>query len=511
MKICKLWIFTTLFLAILASNVMADTITDILGEAESKTYNLNNKSYHVGILLIRDWPPEKVDFTINSIHIGPLEEKESIILREGAKLIVNDIYFIFAGELGWIGIVNFTLTDPPDLKIKAKLPNVNYPSPNYTTNQIGSMTSKEKCPRLKDGMTIKKDLTLCAFITHNLPNGLKLDPSLGRFTLDCNGSTIKGKNIVGSIGLNVLNDNDDVIIINCTIMDYDKGMFIKDNTPMNKIFNNVLINNTMGISLDESSRDQIKDNYFLANDIGISLLSSDRQTIENNRFSSNNSGKNDKGIYTKYSSEVNIIKNDFEGNKLAIYLDELSANNIITKNTITESKIGIIISDKSHFNVVENNIIKESYNSPYVSSGMQITESGANQIINNTIYNLGWGLSLYDDSDLNQIINNTFFNNTEVALTVEWTLGTVVKGNKIYNNGFGIRIDESPDVLISNNDIYSNYGYNLENKDYFNITAENNWWGTINITEIQEGIYDYYDDPRKGIVDFEPFLNQSIF
>jgi hypothetical protein len=38
------------------------------------------------------------------------------------------------------------------------------------------------------------------------------------------------------------------------------------------------------------------------------------------------------------------------------------------------------------------------------------------------------------------------------------------------------------------------------------VNAENNWWKTTNSTEILDKIYDWFDDPTKGLVDFIPYL-----
>jgi len=85
--------------------------------------------------------------------------------------------------------------------------------------------------------------------------------------------------------------------------------------------------------------------------------------------------------------------------------------------------------------------------------------------------------------------------------------------NLICNNSTG--------VSTCNNTI--NYNSIFNNEKYYNISvqndflgvwdpctigsdATNNWWGTIDENEIQESIYDYYDDWELGEVNYTPWL-----
>ena len=40
------------------------------------------------------------------------------------------------------------------------------------------------------------------------------------------------------------------------------------------------------------------------------------------------------------------------------------------------------------------------------------------------------------------------------------------------------------------------------------LNMQDNWWGTTNGTEIQARIYDWFEDPALGIVDYAPFLTE---
>ena len=44
---------------------------------------------------------------------------------------------------------------------------------------------------------------------------------------------------------------------------------------------------------------------------------------------------------------------------------------------------------------------------------------------------------------------------------------------------------------------------------YVDINAENNWWGTTDLTEIEETVWHFIDDASLAIVDYDPILTQS--
>ncbi len=62
-----------------------------------------------------------------------------------------------------------------------------------------------------------------------------------------------------------------------------------------------------------------------------------------------------------------------------------------------------------------------------------------------------------------------------------------MEGNKIFDN-------------VSDYELFND---NPEGSD--NLIAENNWWGSDDGNDISVKIYDWYDDPAKGLVDFDPW------
>ncbi|CAF0857489.1 unnamed protein product [Adineta steineri] len=74
----------------------------------------------------------------------------------------------------------------------------------------------------------------------------------------------------------------------------------------------------------------------------------------------------------------------------------------------------------------------------------------------------------------------------------------IIKESSIYNFRIGIRMFKTCTILSSN--IYNNLLYNIENQGPYTIQAKENWWGTTNETEIDNKIYDYYDNLNFGQV-----------
>ena len=97
--------------------------------------------------------------------------------------------------------------------------------------------------------------------------------------------------------------------------------------------------------------------------------------------------------------------------------------------------------------------------------------------------------------------------------------GTVLKMNSYSNYSSTISnstlINSSTSVLLegnngtydfSNSNLHNNQTYNVDNNSDQEISAENNYWGTVIESEIQDLIFDSSDNIDKGTVDYTPFL-----
>ncbi|MDP3917030.1 MAG: S-layer protein, partial [Nanoarchaeota archaeon] len=75
-------------------------VYDILGEGETKTYNIDGKDYEVTVMIIEDVTPSTVTFEINGEITKQLGDSETTTLNDGLLIAVSDIVLNEAGEAG---------------------------------------------------------------------------------------------------------------------------------------------------------------------------------------------------------------------------------------------------------------------------------------------------------------------------------------------------------------------------------------------------------------------------
>jgi len=90
----------------------------------------------------------------------------------------------------------------------------------------------------------------------------------------------------------------------------------------------------------------------------------------------------------------------------------------------------------------------------------------------------------------------------------------IISGNTIGENKIGIACRPESNPIIGGtlehaNNFIGNTEYAIRNYSTDSINATYNYWGTVVETEIQAVIYDYYDDPNLGIVDYDPWTNET--
>jgi hypothetical protein len=72
-------------------------------------------------------------------------------------------------------------------------------------------------------------------------------------------------------------------------------------------------------------------------------------------------------------------------------------------------------------------------------------------------------------------------------------------------------------ATIHNNNIFGNTNYNIVNTNYCyvvtpaaDLDATNNWWASTSTATINDKIWDYFDDPTLGIVNYAPMLTGPV-
>jgi len=245
----------------------------------------------------------------------------------------------------------------------------------------------------------------------------------------------------------------------------------------------------------------------------------------------------------------NVIERSYEyGITMTLSSSPLIEGNHLIKNntrgTSAMNQINIGLQGNNS-PIIKNNIIEGGESIP--TGGISLWVSGSTSFSNsviegNTIFNNSFGITLYSTSNgiINTIVrNNTIYNNKINPNTQTSGSGIningspfnqpLIKNNRIYNNWWGITIQNGTTVQagpqpnignVENTDttddgqniIYNNAQgntvYDLYNNCTNDIFAQNNDWGVYDSTSIEQNIYHKVDNPQHGLVKFVPFSLQ---
>jgi len=189
--------------------------------------------------------------------------------------------------------------------------------------------------------------------------------------------------------------------------------------------------------------------------------------IENCTLFNSGTGWFDAGIKLDHADNGVLINNNCSFNQNAIYISYCD-NNTVVENKMYHNKVGIYISSYSENNSIYNNIAKNNSR-----LGMSISGSGT-KFVGNTAINNKWGAQF---SNLNNDIvsGNTANNNTEFGISLFNCHNSTISENIVNYNDYGIVLDRSDHLLISNNIITNNYeaGIKIESQTSSNTIREN--------------------------------------
>jgi parallel beta-helix repeat protein len=107
-----------------------------------------------------------------------------------------------------------------------------------------------------------------------------------------------------------------------------------------------------------------------------------------------------------------------------------------------------------------------------------------------------------------QILGNRITANG--AGIIEWsdTASPVISKNEIYNNNFGLYIKDFAAANVTENKIYGNKRYNVVHYSQKPIAMPYNDFRQTDVALIGQTIYDGYDNPQLGKVDFSNYVGQ---
>ncbi len=340
-------------------------------------------------------------------------------------------------------------------------------------------------------------------LTTDLTETVQIDSN--NITLSCNQHSINGSVFV--------RQKNWIVIEDCNVYGSNYGIRLELSN-YNKVNNNTSSNVYSGILVANGANNTFTNNNIQRSrycGIWLDLTGSYSEPTGNNLINDNN-----------------ILNGYYNGICLADANHNYISNNKISNiSRVGWTTDGIWFSN-SHFNTVSNNTI-----SSIGSGGVSIADSSHNNIVDNNISNTSAGIFVWG---ANNIIAHNAISNSEDGIYLRGSMDTIVTGNWILNNAYGVHLREytigplltltnniitdnnygvffelytaTPPIVnkIAYNDIFNNIRYNFVNTLPYNVKAEYNWWGATDENKIARNIYDYFDYNRYGIVDYTPWL-----
>lgn len=173
-------------------------------------------------------------------------------------------------------------------------------------------------------------------------------------------------------------------------------------------------------------------------------------------------------------------------------------------NSIITNSLGEGIWIDSGSPVIANNTIVNNRVAGIAISG------GAPLIVDNTIAKCNQGISIWGGSPKiyrNKIVmNGAEYKEGSGGISVDSNSQAIIVNNTISGNLNGLALSYSPSLIIHNN-IMGNKYYDARLWGAHDVNATYNWWGTTDTSQIDERLWDFYDDFRLGKVIYTPFLN----
>ena len=229
---------------------------------------------------------------------------------------------------------------------------------------------------------------------------------------------------------------------------------------------------------------------------------------------------NNNTISTNAGGGVFLFANGASGDP---HLNATVSNNTVSGN----SSLGVYVSTTSgavstvsiNGNVIDANINADGIYFDNNSAGATSTQTIiGNQVSNNRFK----GIRYYNqNSPISPVIQaNDVQQNLDAGLHLTVGAGTnplasPISGNTIIGNATGLFVEATGPITVSNNELHDNGAYDLYNDSANAVDARQNWWGVTTTNDLNTGghprnisvIFDTYDDPSKGTVDYSNWLS----
>ncbi len=296
------------------------------------------------------------------------------------------------------------------------------------------------------------------------------------------------------VGISLFSSSNDSIYDNQVYNTDGAGFWIEQASNYNTITNN---------SIDSNSANGI-------------LITDSHNTLIANNTVFNNDGA---GIGFDHCEQSNIVNNTIYGQHPGGGINLLSSpKNNISSNTVfkIQSWAGIAINQESDNCSVFNNQVYSNE-----GNGILIENADNNRVCNNRAFDNTYPGIRLDTATNTYIFNNSLYLNKESGIWLfEYCYRSEIVNNTLYSNGNGISLRKSEDNIISYNIIYSNNGGGVileqgsdDNRIIFNNLSGNNAGGHQAYDDGSNNVFafNYWDDwtipdaDTDGIVD-NPYI-----
>jgi parallel beta-helix repeat protein len=190
---------------------------------------------------------------------------------------------------------------------------------------------------------------------------------------------------------------------------------------------------------------------------GISSVSISGNLILNNTY----------GVYILDSSAANITGNTFEDNGEGLYLVGVSHIRVLDNALVDNEGLGLHL-ERSFGSVIFSNSFINNKN------GMYLFNASGNQIANNTVHGNRWyGIWLKDSSD-NVIETNNISGNVDLGLYLDTSFENTISFNTLIDNDNGIYFKDSSQNIITKNTL-KNDKFNADFVTHTLLHSGNSW------------------------------------
>ena len=296
-----------------------------------------------------------------------------------------------------------------------------------------------------------------------------------------------------------------------------KGITLREaNFEDQSYFNNVIIENAqVALTIEDSYSVNIIDSKIIGcQNQGIVMRNSSSCNIINSEITDNYSGIEIQVSFLNGSSNNSIYNCVIQNQDQNIYVFRESGgvfkDNQISRNFISGGNSGIWIGNignaiNSH-NVIEKNVFFE--NGGEVGYALFLAYDST-IVRNNIFYNNNNAVYFENNGQHSTFEYNSFYKNTKAVSISSGAVGNVFKNNTFSNNITEvIGIKEAMSFRFYNNNILNFFKEDniVVNNTVFDISVDSNYWNTVDTATISNLLYDFFDNPNLGKLNFIPFL-----